>query len=106
MKIALWPRDSIARRFALTVVLAVVVTWSLVGLFDVFGGVWAQPSLERTGLLGQAANMGRIIEAAPPPLREHVASPAPTPAFPSGRYAATSPVSSVLGRATGGGAGS
>jgi len=100
MKIALWPRDSIARRFALTVVLAVVVTWSLVGLFDVFGGVWAQPSLERTGLLDQAANMVRIIEAAPPPLREQLASAATTRAFRVGWYAATSPVSSVLEQAT------
>ena len=70
MSIALLPRDSIAWRFALTVVLAVVATWSLVGLFDVFGGVWARPSLERSGLLDQAAAMVRIIEAAPPPMRE------------------------------------
>jgi hypothetical protein len=51
MNIALWPRDSIARRFALTVVLAVVMTWSQVALFNVFGGVWVQPSLECSGLL-------------------------------------------------------
>ena len=65
MNIALWPRDSIARRFALTVALTVAATWSLVGLFFVFGGVWAQPSLERSGLLDQAASMVHIIEAAP-----------------------------------------
>ena len=56
MNIALLPRDSIARRFALTVVLAIVVTWLQVALFNVFGGVWAQPSLERSGLLDQAAS--------------------------------------------------
>jgi|SRR5882672_4098918 len=78
MNIALWPRDSIARRFALTVALAVAVTWSLVGLFFVFGGVWAQPSLERSGLLNQAVDMVRIIEAAPPPIREQLASAATT----------------------------
>jgi signal transduction histidine kinase len=100
MNIALLPRDSIARRFALTVVLAVVVTWSLVGLFDVFGGVWAQPSLDRSGLLDQAANMVRIIEAAPPPIREQLASAATTHAVRVGWYAATSPVSTVLERAT------
>jgi len=78
MKLALWPRDSIARRFVLTVVLAVAVTWSLIGLFNVFGGVWAQPALEHTGLLEQAADMVRIIEAAPPPIREQLASAATT----------------------------
>src|ERR1700682_1324321 len=100
MNIALWPRDSIARRFALTVVLAVLVTWSLVGLFNVFGGVWAQPSLERSGLLERTANMVRIIEAAPPPIREQLANAATTRAIRVGWYAAASPVSSVLERIT------
>ena len=70
MKIAFLPRDSIARRFVMTVVLSVAVTWSLIGLFNVFGGIWAQPSLQHTGLLEQAADMVRIIEAAPPPIRK------------------------------------
>jgi signal transduction histidine kinase len=101
MSIAFLPRDSIAWRFALTVVLAVVATWSLVGLFDVFGGVWAQPSLERSGLLEQAAAMVRIIEAAPPPMREQLAGAATTRAFRVGWYAENSPVSTVLHQATG-----
>ncbi len=96
MNIAFLPRDSIGRRFALTVVLAVSATWLLVGLFNVFGGVWAQPSLEESGLLDQAANMVRIIEAAPQPLREQLAGAATTPAIRVGWYAATSPVSTVL----------
>src|SRR5882724_11052745 len=96
MSIALSLRDSIARRFALTVVLAVVATWSLAGLFNAFGGVWARPSLERTGLLDQAANMVRIIEAAPPPIREQLAGAATTPAVRVGWYAAVSPVSAAL----------
>jgi signal transduction histidine kinase len=100
MNIALLRRDSIARRFALTVVLAVVVTWSLAGLFNVFGGVWARPSLERSGLLDQAADMVRIIEAAPPPIREQLASAATTRAVRVGWYAAASPVSAILGQAT------
>jgi len=101
MNIALLPRDSIARRFAVTVVLTVVVTWSLAGLFNVFGGVWAQPSLERSGLLGEAADMVRIIEAAPPPLREQLAGAATTHTTRVGWYAATSPVATVLERVTG-----
>jgi signal transduction histidine kinase len=101
MNISLLPRDSIAQRFALTVSLAVVVTWSLIGLFHVFGGVWAQPSLENSGLLDQAANMVRIIEAAPPPVREQLASAATTHEIRVGWYAATSPVSTVLEQAIG-----
>src|SRR5258708_4964101 len=100
MSIALSLQDSIARRYALTVVVAVVATWSLAGLFNIFGGVWALPSLERSGLLDQATNMVRIIEAAPPAIREQLASAATTPAVPVGWYAATSPVSTVLGQLT------
>ncbi len=98
MTIALPLRDSIARRYALTVVLTVVVTWSLAGLFNAFGGVWALPSLEDSGLLDQAANMVRIIEAAPPAIREQLASAATTPTIRVGWYAATSAVSTVLGQ--------
>jgi signal transduction histidine kinase len=101
MNISLLPRDSIAQRFALTVSLVVVVTWSLIGLFHIFGGVWAQPSLENSGLLDQAANMVRIIEAAPPPVREQLAGAATTREVRVGWYAATSPVSTVLEQATG-----
>src|SRR3979490_2640971 len=101
MNLALWPRESIARRFALTVALAVAATWSLVGLFNVFGGVWAQPSLEHSGLLDQAANMARIIEAAPPSTRQQLARAAPTHTVRAGWYAAASPVSTVLDQATG-----
>jgi hypothetical protein len=101
MNVSLLPRDSIAQRFALTVSLAVVVTWSLIGLFHVFGGAWAQPSLENSGLLDQAANMVRIIEAAPPPIREQLASAATTREVRVGWYAATSPVSTVLEQAIG-----
>src|SRR6266481_3827991 len=101
MNISLLPRDSIAQRFALTVSLAVIVTWSLIGLFHVFGGVWAEPSLENSGLLDQAADMVRIIEAAPPPLREQLAGAATTRTTRVGWYAATSPVATVLERVTG-----
>jgi signal transduction histidine kinase len=101
MNITLLTRDSIARRFALTVVLAIVVTWSQVALFNVFGGVWAQPSLERSGLLDQAASMVHIIEAAPQPIREQLASAATTSVVRVGWYSATSPVSTILEQAIG-----
>ena len=94
-------RDSIARRYALTVAVAVVATWSLAGLFDTFGGIWAQPSLERSGLLEQATNMVRIFEAAPPPLREQLADAATTAEVLVSWYPAASPVSAVLGQLNG-----
>jgi signal transduction histidine kinase len=96
MNLALPLQDSIARRFAVTVVLAVVVTWSLAGLFNAFGGIWTRPTFERSGLLEQAANMVRIIEAAPPSIREQLASAATTREVLVGWYAAISPVSAVL----------
>jgi signal transduction histidine kinase len=101
MKIAFLPRDSIARRFVMTVVLSVAVTWSLIGLFNVFGGIWAQPSLQHTGLLEQAADMAHIIEAAPPPIRKQLAAAASTQVFRVGWYAAASPVSTALEHTTG-----
>jgi signal transduction histidine kinase len=62
--------------------------------------VWALPSLEGSGLLDQAADMVSIIEAAPPAMRERLASAATTPTIRVGWYAATSPASTVLGRVT------
>ena len=96
MNLALSLRDSIARRYALTVMAAVVVTWSLAGLVTAFGGVWAQPPLESSGLLEQAANTVRIIEAAPSTLRERLASAATIPDVLVGWYLETSPIATAL----------
>jgi signal transduction histidine kinase len=71
-----WLIDTIARRFALTEILAVAVTLGLVLLFNRFGGVWAQEPLERTGLLNEVADLVRVIETAPPEIRQSVASAA------------------------------
>jgi len=64
-----WRRDSIARRFILTVVAVVVCTLGLVALFLSFGGIWAAPPIEKTGLMERAAEIYRIINAAPPSIR-------------------------------------
>ena len=48
MNVVAWPRDTIALRFAWTVVLAVVVALLLVRLFFVFGGVWAREPLDHS----------------------------------------------------------
>jgi signal transduction histidine kinase len=96
MKFPPWLSDTIARRFAVTEVLAVAVTLALVGLFRTFGGVWSQEPLERSGLLSEAADIVRVIEAAPPPIRQALAAAAATDVFHVGWYAAASRASASL----------
>jgi signal transduction histidine kinase len=68
-----WLTDTIARRFALTELLTVAATLGLVFLFNGLSGVWAREPLERSGLLNEVTDMVRIIEAAPPPIRQSLA---------------------------------
>jgi signal transduction histidine kinase len=96
MKFSSWPSDTIARRFAVTEVLAVAVTLALVGLFKAFGGVWSHDPLERSSLLNEAADIVRIIESAPPPMRQALAAVAATDVFQVGWYAAASRASASL----------
>jgi two-component system osmolarity sensor histidine kinase EnvZ len=65
--------DTIARRFALTEILAVGATLGLVFLFNNLSGVWAREPLERSGLLNEVTDMVRMIEAAPPSMRPSLA---------------------------------
>jgi signal transduction histidine kinase len=96
MKSSSWLSDTIARRFAVTEVLAVAVTLALIGLFKTFGGVWSHDSLEQSGLLNEAANIVRMIEAAPPPMRQGLAAAAATAVFHVGWYSAASRASASL----------
>jgi signal transduction histidine kinase len=76
-----WLSDTIARRFAATQVLALIVTLALIGLFYLFGGVWSKEPLENTGLLNEAADIARIAEATAPMQRASMASAATTSRF-------------------------
>jgi signal transduction histidine kinase len=96
MNLTSWLSDTIARRFAVTEVLAVAVTLVLVGLFRTFGGVWSYDSLEQSGLLTEAANIVRMIEAAPPPTRPALATAAATDVFHVGWYPSGSRASASL----------
>jgi signal transduction histidine kinase len=96
MRFSSWGSDTIARRFAVTEVLAVAVTLALVGLFRTFGGVWWHEPLERSSLLKEAADIVRIIEAAPPTMRQALAAAAATDVFHVGWYAAASRASASL----------
>jgi hypothetical protein len=65
MKIEFWPQDTIARRFALTIVSAIVVALSLTWIAIEFSGVWGRPSAHEMGLLERADDIVRMVEAAP-----------------------------------------
>src|ERR1700730_16809151 len=96
MTFSSWMSDTIARRFAVTEVLAVAVTLALVGLFKTFGGVWSHQSLEQSGLLNEAADIVRMIEAAAPQTRQALATAAATAVFQAGWYPAGSRASVSL----------
>jgi signal transduction histidine kinase len=93
---ASWLTDTIARRFAVTEVLAVAVTLALIGLFRTFGGVWSNDPLEQSSLLTEAADIVRMIDAVPPTARPALAAAAGTNVFQVGWYAAGSRASASL----------
>ncbi|WP_375459826.1 ATP-binding protein [uncultured Enterovirga sp.] len=68
-----WGRDTIARRFVLTITVAFAATFAMNALFVTFAGVWGRPSLEEAGLLESAATAVRMLEASPPANRPHLA---------------------------------
>ncbi|MSU93987.1 HAMP domain-containing protein [Pseudomonas mandelii] len=66
-------RDTVARWIALTIILAMLISLALNGLFIQLAGVWARPPLTETGLPDKMAAITRIIQAAPAPLRSQLA---------------------------------
>ncbi|MEK1942905.1 MAG: ATP-binding protein [Pseudomonas sp.] len=70
------PTDTIARWIALTIALAMAAALLLNWLFVEVAGVWAQPPLEKSGLLERAAISTRLIETAPLALRPELAKAA------------------------------
>jgi hypothetical protein len=96
MRFKLWPGDTIARRFALTVVLSIVVAVSLAGLVTHFAGVWARPSASELGLAERADDIVRIIEATPDPQRQAVVNAADNATFRVNWYPPGSTVAVML----------
>jgi len=76
-----WFEDTITRRLVTTVALAAGTTLGLLQLFFMFGGHWAQPNIEQTGLLQEVAAVTRVITAAPPAVRSKIAQAASTEGF-------------------------
>lgn len=65
MKRRLWFEDTITLRLVTTVALAAATTIGFLQLFFMFGGYWAAPNIEQTGLLQEVATVSRVISAAP-----------------------------------------
>lgn len=91
-----WLRDTIARRFATTVLLGFAVMVILAALFVTFGGIWARPPLEKSGLLAEAADLIRVLDAAPNGVRPSLAAAAATNSFRLDLYQTPSAVSDLL----------
>jgi signal transduction histidine kinase len=96
MKIRIRPRDTIGRRFAFTIAIAVAAAFGLNALFSAFAGVWGRPSIDQTGLLDRAGDLVRIVEAAPVASRQIIAAAASNPALRVDWYPSGSSVSAVL----------
>ncbi|WP_338665365.1 ATP-binding protein [Pararoseomonas sp. SCSIO 73927] len=78
MRARRWLGDTMARRFGLTILLAIAATLLMNGIFVALAGVWARPSFDRSGLVDAGAATVRIIEAQPPGIRPALAASAGT----------------------------
>ena len=67
-------RDTLASRIALSVLLTLLSTLALYGLFFAFGGRWSQPSPEETGMPDRIAVVIKLLEAAPAESRPALAA--------------------------------
>jgi signal transduction histidine kinase len=92
-----WFADTIARRFALTIVCAVVVTMGLTGVFIEFSGQLSKPPLYESGLLERADEIVRMVEAVPVADRPVMVAAASTPAIHIDWYVGDSTVGGILG---------
>ncbi|GAA4494951.1 sensor histidine kinase [Gluconacetobacter tumulicola] len=90
--------DTITRRLVVTVALAAGVTLLLLQLFFAFGGTWAKPDVQATGLVQQVATVIRLVDAATPAERARLATAANTDTIHYGWYDAGSAVAGVLER--------
>ncbi len=101
MKALTWWRDTIARRFIATEVLAVGLTLALLALFSAFGGIWSQEPLDKSALFHEVTEVLNIMEAAPPPVRSALAASASTKLFNLNWYAGSSAVADFFEARTG-----
>jgi len=96
MKIKVWPGDTIARRFALTIVIAILVAICLTEAVIQFSGLWGRPAIRDTGLLQRANDITRMVEAAPDAARKAITEALVNPEFWVSWDSVTSPVARTL----------
>ena len=91
-----WPRDTIARRFALTIMVAIAIAVALTAAAAQLAGVWGQPSAEEMGLPGRVNDITRLLEAFPPAERQAAADTVANDGFRVDWHAAGSIVGVML----------
>ncbi len=98
--IPLLRQDTIGRRYALTVVVAVATTMLLNALFVAGAGFWAAPPITRSGLLERASDVVHMMNVAPAAVRPRLAAAANNDRFRLEWYSSGAPVPILLRFAT------
>lgn len=68
-----WLRDTIARRFAVTIFVAIAIAIALSAAATEVAGVWSRPSAEHLGLPNRVSDIVRLLEAFAPADRQAAA---------------------------------
>lgn len=89
-------QDTIARRFAVTMVSSIVVAVCLTALLVQAAGVWGRPSVEDLQLLERADDIARIVESIPTQQRRSVADAAGDRTFGVSWYPTASSTTAML----------
>ncbi|MEA1650377.1 ATP-binding protein [Nitrospirillum sp. BR 11164] len=91
-----WSQDTIARRFALTIMAAVTVAAILSALVVSLAGAWLATPANDAGLVQVVASVTHAIEAAPPPLRPSLATAASARLYSIEWHPADDPIAALL----------
>ncbi len=87
-----WPTDTIARRFAVTIVVAIAIVLALTAAAAQMAGVWGRPSAEDMGLPDRVSDIVRLLEAVPPVERQTAADTIANGGFRVDWYSANSEI--------------
>ncbi len=69
-----WLRDTIARRFALTIIVVIGLVFTLANGAALLAGVWVRPSAREMGLVDRVNDIVLLLEAIPPAERQVAAA--------------------------------
>jgi hypothetical protein len=96
MRIKFWLEDTIVQRFAMTVVLSIVVAIALAGIVTHFAGTWARPSAHELGLVDRADDIVRMVEVTTDQQRQAVLNAVANATFRVNWYPAPSTTAAML----------